>query len=150
MTFEQRVRVIKAWIKRDILTRFNPPNGLDPVIAIEDVVKAVNGKLPSNLEPHVFNLGLERITADILGKSKTRSLPAASIFQQSALTVAQSLYEPRTEAVGQSDTPTYMTVAAARIRAGNPVGEFYIHGNGAEELIGLGLVTREDITHYLH
>jgi len=150
MNYDERIAVIRAWIKEEILTRFTPPTGVSPGVAIEDVIKSINMKIRSKINPEDMDILLSKITEDILSKSKTRSLPAPAIFQQSATAVAERLYEGRTRQVEEVHTPTYLSVAAKRIRLGEPVTEFYETGSGAEELIDLSLITREDLSKYQH
>lgn len=150
MNYEERIAVIRTWMKREILTRFTPPTGLDPSIAIDDVVKGVNQNIRSKINPDDMDKLLDKLKDEVLSKSKTRSLPTPAIFQQAAATVAQKLHEAPTGQPQESGTPAYLTSAARRIRAGEPVAEFYVTGNGAEELLDLGLITRANLSGYQH
>lgn len=149
MNYEQRIEVIKDWFKADMLTRFTPPNGVDPKVVATDTIEAVNANLPSKLHPEQLRNILASITKDIARAARTRSLPVVRDFITAAVNASQSHRESHTEAsqgIAMLDT---FKIMERRVKAREPLGDMWLRGSLRQQLIARTTVTDEELDRYV-
>ncbi len=138
VNYDQRMALVKEWIKSEMLTRFTPPSGIDTKTALSDVAETVNASLPDSKH---FEYYLENLTKFIVRQSRTRTLPPARDFQIACENVAKSLSVSHSAPTQQADTSTYLRVTVARVRSGQAISDFWLKHHAMEELL-----TKTDLT----
>lgn len=149
MNYDERIQVIKDWFRNDMLTRFTPPPGADPKMIATDTIEAVNNNIPSNTTKEQMNNILSSLTKDIVHSAKSRTLPIVKDFIVSTRKCTQTLREAGSMANSTEWSLDPFDVAARRIRAGEPVGEAYLHGRQKAELMRRTGINEGDIQKYL-
>ena len=149
MNYEERMTYIREWFRNDMLTRFTPPTGADPKAVASDTIEAVNSNIPSNTTKEQMNNILSSLTKDIVQSAKTRTLPIVKDFIASTRKCTQALREAQSGVFKDEWSLDPFDVAARRIRAGEPVGEAYLHGRQKAELMRRTGINEGDIQKYL-
>lgn len=135
MNYDQRIGHIKDWFKSDITVRFTMPREIDPKIAANDVIEAINSNLPSPITAERIASLLASITKEVSRSAKSRTLPTAKEFVDAVRSLTQSgQIAPRssTEMAWRIDP---LQIAIKRIRAGEPLCESWLNGGKREQLL---------------
>lgn len=151
-TYDQRMALTKEWFRSKVTTRFTMPNGIDPNIVASDIIESINAAIPSEYTDRRFSELLADISAEVARRSRSRTLPPVRDFLiaagASVKKMHQSHGEAHTLATTVSSIPTYLRITEARIRAREPVADFYVRGSGKAELLEKTGLTEEDFEPY--
>lgn len=135
MNYDERIAHIKDWFKSDITVRFTMPRDIDPKIAANDVIEAINSNLPSPITPERIGNLLASITREVSRSAKSRTLPTAKEFVDAvrALTQSGQIATQSSDKEAWHTDPLQITIK--RIRAGQPFCESWLKGKKREELL---------------
>ena len=150
MNYEERIAIIKPWIA-EMVGRFDRPNHLihDKARAeLQDMAEDLNYALPAALNKDQLDGTLERTARSIRMKQRTRTWPTIQMVVSCARESLPQDQQPRTAAIQSPSLEITDRINARRIKSGEPVAESCISGTGAERLIGLNLVTPQDLESY--
>ena len=148
MTYEQRIAIITRWFRDDITSRFNMPSGIDPKIAMSDVIEAINSQIPSHLDAERIGNLLASITKEIARSAKSRTLPTARDFVEATLQASSAYRLPTPSPTSNPTQIDPLRLAASRIKNRESVAEDWLKGKRRAALIGSGLVTDADLEPY--
>lgn len=150
--YDERIALVKTWFSKAIITRFSMPSGIDPNVAAADIIEAINAAMPSTFDHHQLDYLLSKIAQELARRSRSRTLPPVKDFLSSAGVVlkkyAESAGGGHTQATTVSSTPTYLSITAARVRAGEAVSVDWLTGRGREELLRETDITQEQLDRY--
>lgn len=152
MTFEERMTQIKSELIGMLTTYVAPKHLQDNDKAMRDEIemtaRMINNKFPSDTTHDHIRGTMERATIKLKEAHTSRTWPTGkdigTAVSKSLTTSKSSL--PTNRGPWKPDT---LKINAARIKAGEPVGETYIQGKMAERMLKLGLVTEDDLAPYL-
>lgn len=146
MNYEQRCNQIGTLL-REILRRYERPARFDDQTAREELaamVKDLNSEWPV-CDNEAFNAVAERFAETVRKTIGGRDWPGIPAMIK-ALREARRGALPDTAADGPALCE--YEIAAARIHAQKHVGEGYVYGGKAKELVRRGLVTEDDLRAY--
>jgi len=159
MDYNQRIRLITAQIN-DFLRLYKRPDHLDQETALaemREMAEEINLLIPSTSSQGDLEEQTRRAFRNIRKTYKGRSWPTVSHIVD-AMNVAAKV--SRMEALRSSDptvdreitakqtTMDTMQVMADRMKTGGTVGEGYLYGRSAVELINARMVDRETLQSY--
>ena len=149
MNYDQRIAHIKQWFKSSVLTRFTPPNGVDPLIVAVDTIEAINAYIPADADSNLMNHYLESIIKETTRNAKSRTLPVIEKFTNAARGVSQ-----RGSGVVLIDGPATRVdreyiVTEGRVKRGEVICDRYLSGHKRQTLLMTTSVTQEDLDKYL-
>ena len=139
MTFEQRIAAVKAWVKAEILPRFNPPSNLNSAMVLNDIVGSVNKHLPSKITAEEMPVILGHVQDNLIQIATSRTLPPVRVFLEATRSIPLSRSQDHTEAKGGGVVSTYLKLAIKRIRNSEPVSDHFITGAGRAKLYDHGI-----------
>ena len=145
MNYEQRMSLIKAWFKSDIVPRFNMPRDLDPKTVASDIIEAINRNIDKTNEAH-FKYILEEITKHVVKNAKTRALPTVREFLDGIRNSPESHGERREHASKSSDYSYHLT--AKRIRSGEPISDIFLRNSMRKKLKKITGITDKELEPY--
>lgn len=148
MTYEQRIAIITRWFRDDIASRFNMPSGIDPKIAMNDVIEAINSQIPSHLNAEQIGNLLATTAKEIARSARSRTLPPARDFVEATLQASSAFRLPTPSPTSTPPQIDPLRLAAGRIKRGEAVGEDWLKGNRRKALLSNGLVTEADLHPY--
>jgi len=149
MNYDTRILHIKQWFKASVLTRFTPPNGVDPMIVAIDTIEAINANIPADADVNLMNHYLESIIKETTRQAKSRTLPVIEKFTQAARGVSV-----RGSGVVLIDGPASRVdreyiITEGRVKRGDAICDSYLYGHKKETLLMTTSVTQEDLNNYL-
>jgi len=149
MNYDTRILHIKQWFKASVLTRFTPPNGVDPMIVAIDTIEAINANIPADADVNLMNHYLESIIKETTRQAKSRTLPVIEKFTQAAKGVSV-----RGSGVVLIDGPATRVdreyiITEGRVKRGDAICDSYLYGHKKETLLMTTSVTQEDLNNYL-
>lgn len=149
MNYDQRILHIKQWFKSSVLTRFTPPNGVDPLIVAVDTIEAINANIPADADSNLMNHYLESIIKETTRNAKSRTLPVIEKFTNAARGVSQ-----RGSGVVLIDGPATRVdreyiITEGRVKRGESICDSYLSGHARQTLLMTTSVTQEDLDKYL-
>ena len=150
MNYEYRIQLVKKELE-NILSSYAVPvhmrhdeNAKQNEIKI--IAKAVNQIFPSDTTREVIEGAFSRAELKIKAAHMSRTWPkGADIVTAIKHSIATASDLP---SVSPNWHPDPKIINAERIKKGEPVGEFYIRGKMADELVRDGLVTEHDLQPY--
>lgn len=148
MTHEERTSAIGTWLRVDVLPRYNMPDHLGDTQArreISDMVEDINRVLPI-LPADSFTTFLADVFSKIRMTHTSRAWPPISTFVK-AVTGAKKEAPTRIGRQAEYVTDEY-AVAAAKMRSGETVGDGFIYGPKAKEIVARGLASEADMDGY--
>lgn len=151
MDYNQRVRSITAQIN-DFLRLYKRPDHLDEDTALaemREMAEEINLLIPSTSSQGDLEEQTRRAFRNIRQTYKGRSWPTVSHIVD-AMNVAAKVVKlkPVETKVDAGLRPDTMQIMADRMRTGEAVGEGYLYGRSAVELINAGMVDRETLQSY--
>jgi hypothetical protein len=151
MDYNQRIRLITAQIN-DFLRLYKRPDHLDQETALaemREMAEEINLLIPSASSQGDLEEQIRRAFRNIRQSYKGRSWPTVSHIVD-AMNVAAKVAKakPIESKVDAGWLPDTMQIMADRMRAGGTVGEGYLYGRSAVELINAGMVDRETLQSY--
>ena len=150
MNYDYRIQLVKKELE-NILSSYAVPVHFrkDEDVKqneIKIIAKAVNKIFPSDATREVIEGAFSRAEIQIKATHMTRTWPkGADIVTAIQYSLARADHVPH---VSISWHPDPKIINAQRIKKGEPVGEFYIRGKMADELVRDGLVTEHDLQPY--
>ena len=159
MDYNQRIRLITAQIN-DFLRLYKRPDHLDQETALaemREMAEEINLLIPSASSQGDLEEQTRRAFRNIRQSYKGRSWPTVShivdamnVAAKSSRLEALRASEPTVDPVmtAKQATMDTMQVMADRMRTGGTVGEGYLYGRSAVELINAGMVDRETLQSY--
>jgi hypothetical protein len=150
MKYDYRIELVKKELE-NILSSYAVPVHMRHDEAakqseIKVIAKAVNQIFPSDTTREVIEGAFSRAELKIKAAHMSRTWPkGADIVTAIQYSLARADYLPH---VSTNWHPDPKIINAQRIKKGEPVGEFYIYGKMADELIRDGLVTEHDLQPY--
>jgi len=150
MNYEPRLRLIKKELK-NLLSSYAIPiqfRNLEETQAkeIELTASAINKLFPNDSNQQMIEGAFSRAELKIKSTHMSRTWPKASHI---CAAIRQSMAsEDDLPSVAPGWKPDTKKIHAARIKNGENVSEFYVHGKMAEELLREGLVTESDLQSY--
>tara|TARA_R110002051_G_scaffold43141_2_gene87886 strand:+ start:17868 stop:18356 length:489 start_codon:yes stop_codon:yes gene_type:complete len=149
MNYDQRILHIKQWFKSSVLTRFTPPNGVDPLIVAVDTIEAINANIPADADSNLMNHYLESIIKETTRNAKSRTLPVIEKFTNAARGVSQ-----RGSGVVLIDGPATRVdreyiITEGRVKRGESICDSYLSGHAKQTLLMTTSVTQKDLDKYL-
>lgn len=139
MNFDERTEAVKKWIQVEILPRFNPPNNLNIKMVLNDIASSVNRHLPSKVTHQEMPLLLSGVQENLVQIAMSRTLPPVRIFIEATKKLPKSEGESAQGGDYSFSSNTYLRMAIARVRGGEPVAGFYIEGSGRAQLLRNGI-----------
>ena len=132
-----------------LLARLNPPRAISSnpegiKAEAELLCKTINKMAPSREYQQWFDLFEEAVLSNL----ETRTWPTIKELKKSAKEIAPKRPEFRDFTQEQAWSPDPMTINAKRIKAGEPVADWWVVGTGAEHLKRKGLVSSDDLEPY--
>jgi|TARA_R110000744_G_scaffold113517_1_gene212636 hypothetical protein len=149
MNYDQRILHIKQWFKSSVLTRFTPPNGVDPLIVAVDTIEAINANIPADADINLMNHYLDSIIKETTRQAKSRTLPVIEKF-----TLAARGVSVRGSGVVLIDGPATRVdreyiITEGRVKRGEAISDIYLSGHARQTLLMTTSVTKEDLDKYL-
>lgn len=148
LNYEERKHIIAMWLK-ELLSRYEVPKAYDKIKAREEMVfmvEDINSELPSKVNDGYLKVCLGNIAQHIRKHNISRTWPTIKNF----MTAIREIEKPEPEL--NSDLSEFslcpIQISAKRIKLREPVGDYYIIGGGAKQLLDQGLVSQADIEHY--
>jgi hypothetical protein len=139
MNFDQRCNAIGEWLRTSVLPRYTRPDHLDDAAAraeAADLVTDINAEIP--VMPEAMFPGFLADVFSKLRRSYTRrDWPPIGAFVK-AVQLARREITP--SGAPEPETRDEYEIAAAKMLAGDAVGQQYIYGPKAKELEARGMV----------
>lgn len=148
MTYEERIKVIKDWFKTDVLSRFTPPNGVDPKSTAMDVIESVNANIPNSVEGTQLDNFLASITKEIVRASRSRTIPMPKDFIQAAKNTSERRGDGPELTTSTSGDLDPVKLTERRIQRGDAIGETWLRGSLRKQLLDQTSVTEKDLEPY--
>lgn len=149
--YEERKRIVGAWLVQ-FLKRYEVPASFDKLRAQDEMVfmvEDINSEIPNGMSESAVDTLLERVAQYTRKNTASRTWPTIKTFikgvHDSADKVRLADVDPELARPVDFDADL---INAGRIKRGEPVGDWYIHGNGAKHLLDKGLVTNADLDKY--
>jgi hypothetical protein len=146
MTYEERTNAIGSWLRDVVLPRYNRPDHLGDAEAraeVADMVEDINAETPI-LPVDAFEPFLATMFAKLRRTYTGRNWPPIGAFCKAIAAARKD--GPRTPP-GEYAPDDY-AIAAAKMKAREPVGQDYVYGPKCKELLRRGLVSFDDIAAY--
>lgn len=150
MNYDYRIQLVKKELE-NILSSYAVPVHIRhdedaKQNEIKIIAKAVNQIFPSDTTREVIEGAFSRAELKIKAAHMSRTWPkGADIVTAIKHSIATVSELPSRYANWHPDPAI---INAQRIKKGEPVGEFYIYGKMADELIRCGLITEQDLQPY--
>ena len=148
MNYDQRIARIKEWFKSEVLTRFTPPNGVDPKAAAMDVIECVNANIPNSVDQTQLDNFLASITKEIVRASRSRTIPMPKDFIQAAKNVSERRGDGPGPAISTSDDLDPVKLTERRVARGDAIGDQWLRGSLRQQLLEQTSVTEKDLEPY--
>jgi hypothetical protein len=148
MTYDQRIARIKEWFKSEVLTRFTPPNGVDPKAAAMDVIESVNANIPNSVDGAQLDNFLASITKEIVRASRSRTIPMPKDFIQAAKNISERRGDGPELPTSTPDDLDPVKLTERRIRRGDAIGDQWLRGSLRLQLLEQTSITEKDLEPY--
>lgn len=150
MNYDDRKRIISGWLL-EFLKRYEVPSHLDQnsikqemVLMVEDI----NSEIPNDMNEGGLKHVLERVAAYIRKNQTTRKWPTISLFVKGVKDSKVSVVEDHMAIAMDKQWDDPLVINAKRIKSGEAVGDWYITGKGANQMLQRGLVTYDELKPY--
>jgi hypothetical protein len=144
MIFEQRMALVKAWMKEEIMPRFSPPSGLDASKLAMDIAEAVNSAVPNVTNEQHFKYLLEQVQKNILKSARTRVMPTVKEFSAAC----SKLAIPDEAKVNEGWKLCPYTITEKQVRSDQPIAAYWLEEHRLAELLDNTNLTMEDMRKY--
>ena len=148
MTYETRTDAIGSWLRDVVLPRYNRPDHLGDNEAraeVADMVEDIN-----RVAPLMGDEALGPFLADAFARVRMtytgRSWPPIGVFCKAVGAAAKD--RPMTGGRPAEHVPDDYAIMAAKMRAGQPVGQDYLYGPKAKEIEARGLIDAATLKTY--
>lgn len=144
MNYEQRIAIVRQWFKNDIAPRFSMPKDVDPKIAANDTIEAVNNSIAAHHQDitPVLNTTLKNISSI----ARSRTLPTIKDFREAASNASQSHGVALSAGISASLDSYQLT--AKKVRAGEPIGDQWLRHELRKQLLENTTLTEDDLKPY--
>jgi hypothetical protein len=147
MTFEQRMLVVKQWLKDEILPRFTAPTNVDKTRTLQDVVDAVNANIPRVENPDQFKSHLDSVGRKVVQNAKSRTLPVPKDFIDACREATKS--KAISDGVPKSVRFCPFAITEKRVRAGEAIASTWLSELQLAQLFANTSLTMEDMQPYI-
>lgn len=147
MDYQQRMRVLIEQLN-GFLRQYERPRSFDDEAALAEIraiAEEMNSLLPSGLGIEAFNAAVTDALRSVRRSQTSRAWPTVAHFVAAARKSGQQAAASAPSAGEGLDT---FNVNAGRIKRGEAVGEGWIYGTLAAQLLRRGLVTDDDLAPY--
>lgn len=149
MTYDERIRVILGELIK-MMEGYAEPKHLNTHKKKEDevrnIVRMINQKFPNDTTEDHIRGTMDRAMLKLKETHKSRIWPTAADIS-TAISKSMNSAPTRTAAFGPWK-PNSLAINARRIKAGEPVGDMYIEGEMAKQMIKGGYITEADLAPY--
>jgi len=150
MNYEERKRVISGWLFQT-LKRYEAPAHMDDAAMREEMVlmvEDINSEIPSKTNEGGLRYILEKAAEFVRKNQSSRRWPSISMFVKGIKENRGSMIEEHLSISQQPKDFDATYIMAKKISRGEPVGEYYITGNGRQLVLSTGLVNASDLEPY--
>lgn len=153
LNYEARTRAIFDFLYRDpdgILRRYRVPEhmGDDQLRAeVNDLVEDINRAIPSGYGEGEFRALMPKIHAEIRRRHGAQGWPSSRVFIAATEAAVEGVAAAGAVKAEAKEIDPY-EITARRMQAGEAVGEGYLYGREAVELIRRGLVDEATMRRY--
>ena len=149
MKYEQRTRMIGAWLQQELQSYDVPANHTTARAATEmsAMVEDINSEIADNINEDAMSHVLSKMSQDVRKNNRTRSWPTPFNFVKAAQKCSDA-YKPAQIGAKQPTTFDADAIAARRMNSGEAVAETYITGSGSDRLLEKNFVTLSVIDIY--
>ncbi len=142
MKYEQRTRIIGAWLQQELQAYDVPANHTTARAATEmsAMVEDINSEIADGINEDAMKHVLSKMSQDVRKNNRTRSWPTPYNFVKAAAKCSDA-YKPAQIGTKQPTSFDADAIAAKRMNSGEPVAETYIKGFGANRLLEKNFVT---------
>lgn len=147
MTFEQRMLVVKQWLKDEILPRFTAPTNVDKMRTLQDVADAVNANIPRVENPDQFKSHLDSVGRKVVQNAKSRTLPVPKDFIEACREATKS--KAINNGVPKSVLMCPYSITEKRVKAGEAIGSTWLSELQLAKLFEKTSLTMEDMQPYI-
>lgn len=148
LKYDERKNIIALWLK-ELLSRYEVPKAYDKIKAREEMVfmvEDINSELPAKVNEGYLKLCLGNIAQHIRKNNISRTWPTIRNFMSAIKEIEKPEIEMGSDLSEFTLCP--IQISAKRIKNREPVGDYYIIGGGAQQLLDQGLVSEADIEVY--
>jgi hypothetical protein len=149
MNYNQRITHIKQWFKSSVLTRFTPPNGVDPLIVAVDTIEAINANIPADADQRLVDHYLESIIKETTRNAKSRTLPVIEKFTTAAKGVSHRASDVLVIDGPATRVDREYIVTEGRVKRGEAICDSYLSGHKRQTLLMTTSVEQKDLDKYL-
>ena len=154
MDYQSRMRILTG-LTNDFLRSFQRPHHLTDDLAlaeIRSIAEEVNALCATSLTPDAFRSRVEDAFRELRKGYTQRQWPTVAHFIRAVETTApkwaKALEATNAANAGGAGLNNDIQNAAKRIKAGEAVGDTWVFGRGAVELLNANLVTEDDLRPY--
>tara|TARA_R100001369_G_scaffold6070_1_gene16609 strand:+ start:774 stop:1274 length:501 start_codon:yes stop_codon:yes gene_type:complete len=149
MKYEQRTRMIGAWLQQELQSYDVPANHTTARAATEmsAMVEDINSEIADNINEDAMSHVLSKMSQDVRKNNRTRSWPTPYNFVKAAQKCSDA-YKPAQIGAKQPTAFDADAIAARRMNSGEAVAETYITGSGSDRLLEKNFVTLSVIDIY--
>ena len=149
MKYEQRTRMIGAWLQQELQSYDVPANHTTARAANEmsAMVEDINSEIADNINEDAMSHVLSKMSQDVRKNNRTRSWPTPFNFVKAAQKCSDA-YKPAQIGAKQPTSFDADAIAARRMNSGEAVAETYITGSGSDRLLEKNFVTLSVIDIY--
>jgi len=149
MKYEQRTRMIGAWLQQELQSYDVPANHTTARAATEmsAMVEDINSEIADNINEDAMSHVLSKMSQDVRKNNRTRSWPTPFNFVKAAQKCSDA-YKPAQIGAKQPTSFDADAIAARRMNSGEAVAETYITGSGSDRLLEKNFVTLSVIDIY--
>lgn len=150
MNYDERKRIISGWLI-EFLKRYEVPTHLDQNSIREEMVlmvEDINSEIPNDMNEGGLRYVLDQIGSYIRKNQTTRKWPTISLFVKGVKDSKGNVVEDHLASPINKEWDDPLVINAKRIKSGEAVGDWYIIGKGANQMLERGLVTYEELKPY--
>jgi len=150
MNYDERKRIISGWLI-EFLKRYEVPTHLDQNAIREEMVlmvEDINSEIPNDMNEGGLRYILDQIASYIRKNQTTRKWPTISLFVKGVKDSRGTVVEDHLAIPINKQWDDPLVINAKRIKSGEAVGDWYIIGKGANQMLERGLVTYEELKPY--
>lgn len=150
MNYDERKRIISGWLM-EFLKRYEVPTHLDQnairqemVLMVEDI----NSEISNDMNEGGLKYVLDQIASYIRKNQTTRKWPTISLFVKGVKESRGYVSEDHMAIAIDKQWDDPLVINAKRIKSGEAVGDWYIIGKGANQMLERDLVTYDELKPY--
>lgn len=150
MNYEERKKIVSGWLF-DTLKRYEAPSHMDQNAMREEMVlmvEDINSEIPTATNEGGFKYILEKAAEYVRKNQSSRRWPSISMFVKGIKENRSTMEDDHLAIEGRPKDFDESHIMARRIKAGEPVGDWWITGNGRHHVLDTGLVTHQDLEPY--